>query len=159
MWIFAGAKTASAQQTRTDSSFDGNRSFEHLFSSAAEVHLGLFLLAKLLSVHYAPVSERAKACKEAKGNRKQKNRTKNHKQQNPNKKPNTTNTKIPLLQVRPVRQKFTLDRVMRSSRTWLKFKPKLKSELVSGERRPAEPGGVGPQASTAFAKRAPKSPR
>ena len=46
-----------------------------LFIDPRQSKSNFFLLAKLLSVRYAPVSERAKACKEAKGNRKQKNRT------------------------------------------------------------------------------------
>ena len=46
-----------------------------------------FLLAELLSVRCAPVSERAKACKEAKGNKKQTKKAKTSKQTN---KPNHT---------------------------------------------------------------------
>ena len=66
-----------------------------LFIDPRQSKSNFFLLAKLLSVRYAPVSERAKACKEAKGNRKQKTEPENHKQQNPHKKPNTTNTTNP----------------------------------------------------------------
>ena len=55
-----------------------------IYSAAQQKFTLDFLLAKLLSVRYAPVSERAKACKEAKGNRKQKK---------PNQKPQTTKPK------------------------------------------------------------------
>ena len=69
-----------------------------------------FLLVELLSVRCAPVSERAKACKEAKGNRKQKTENKpnpNNNPNKPNKKTNTRNTTTkqdPLLQVKQVKR-------------------------------------------------------
>ena len=50
----------------------------------------LFLLAGLLSVRYAPVSEGTKACKEAKA--KQENQTKQSKNQNTNKKTHHSQT-------------------------------------------------------------------
>ena len=68
-----------------------------------------FLLARLLFVHYAPVSEEAKACKKAKGTRnkpkpKAKPNQTTTKTTKPTHKPNTTKRQIPLQQVKPVRR-------------------------------------------------------
>ena len=83
---------------------------QHQFGAQREYHSALFLLAELLSVRCAPVSEGAKACKEAKGNKKQttENRQANTQaKQTPNPKTKTRTPqprRIPLQQVRHVRR-------------------------------------------------------
>ena len=82
-------------------------------SSATGRQRSFFLLAELLSVRCAPVSERAKACKEAKGISKQttenrqantQTKPKKHNQNKPKNTRNTTPKQNPLQRVKQVKR-------------------------------------------------------
>ena len=104
--------TVSERTSGTFSVLYGTRAVLHCHAVTprANPRTGFFLLAELLSVRCAPVSERAKACKEAKGNKKQ--TTENRQANTQTKQTPDTKTKtrtpqprqIPLQQVRHVRR-------------------------------------------------------